>query len=145
MIYLDIAAVKKIIPHRYPILLLDKACITQEQEIAQGWKAVTQSEPFLQGHFPNDPIMPGVLQIEAMAQLCALLAGYNDQEGKIMLLASVNKARFSKKVIPGMVMHIHTQCIAARQHIKKFTCFIEVDGVKVSEAEIVGALASADA
>ncbi|MCY4413714.1 MAG: 3-hydroxyacyl-ACP dehydratase FabZ [Alphaproteobacteria bacterium] len=139
---LDLKAIKAIIPHRYPILLLDRARIITKDVKIEGWKCVTNTEPFLQGHFPQEPIMPGVLQVEAMAQLASVLAGYEAEDtDALMLLASVNKARFSRKVIPGMCMHIHAEITAQRQNIRKFACYIEVDGQKASEAEIVGALA----
>ena len=135
---LDVKDIKRIIPHRYPILLLDYVSSYEEGVSAVGHKCVTQTEPFLQGHFPDEPIMPGVLQVEAMAQLCAVLAGLTEK-GR-MLLAAVNGVRFFHPVVPGMRMDIHANVSAKKMSIQKCLCHIEVDGVKMSEATITGAM-----
>ena len=130
--------IREIIPHRYPILLLDYVSDYVENEYAVGHKCITQTEPFLQGHFPDEPIMPGVLQVEAMAQLSAVLAGLS-QTGR-MLLAAVNNVRFVQPVVPGMRMDIRVEVLSKKLSIQKSACQISVDGCKVSEAVITGAL-----
>lgn len=136
---LGVQDIKNLIPHRYPILLLDSISDYELGVRALGHKCVTQTEPFLQGHFPDEPIMPGVLQVEAMAQLCAALASLTDDKGR-MLLASVNNARFFKPVFPGVRMDIHVLVKAQKLKVQKSDCYIEVDGVRVSEATITGVL-----
>lgn len=136
---LGVKDIKRLIPHRYPILLLDSISDYVFGESALGHKCVTQTEPFLQGHFPDEPIMPGVLQVEAMAQLCAALASLTDEAGR-MLLASVNNARFFKPIVPGMRMDINVLVKAKKLNVQKSECFIEVDGVRMSEALITGVL-----
>ena len=140
---IDAKGIRDIIPHRYPILLLDYVSEYEEGVYAVGHKGVTQTEPFLQGHFPDDPIMPGVLQVEAMAQLCAVLAGLSvgkEEKGRIMLLASVQDARFSTRVVPGMRMDIRVEIQAKKMNIQKYLCRVDVDGKKASTAVITGAM-----
>ena len=136
---LGVQDIKNLIPHRYPILLLDSIVEYELGVRALGHKCVTQTEPFLQGHFPDEPIMPGVLQVEAMAQLCAALEALTDKKGR-MLLAAVNNVRFLQPVVPGMRMDIHVLIKAKKLNVQKSECFIEVDGVRMSEASITGVL-----
>src|SRR5277367_2475010 len=99
---LDIQAIRDILPHRYPMLLVD-AILELEEERIVGIKNVTANEPFFQGHFPDFPVMPGVLIIEAMAQVAGVLVlkTIPDRENKLVLLVGVEKARFRKPVVPG--------------------------------------------
>lgn len=99
---LDIEEIKKILPHRYPFLMVDRIIEIDPLKYAKGYKNLTYNEEFFQGHFPNEPVMPGVLQIEALAQVgaCAILY-HDDYKGKTAYFVSVNKAKFRKKVVPG--------------------------------------------
>lgn len=99
---LDIKEIEKILPHRYPFLMIDRIEEIEPLKYAKGYKNLTYNEEFFQGHFPNEPVMPGVLQIEAIAQVgaCAILY-HDDYRGKTAYFLSVNKAKFRKKVVPG--------------------------------------------
>ncbi len=99
---LDIKEIEKILPHRYPFLMIDRIEEIQPLKYAKGFKNITYNEEFFQGHFPSEPVMPGVLQIEAIAQVgaCAILY-HEDYRGKTAYFLTVNKAKFRKKVVPG--------------------------------------------
>lgn len=100
--FLDIQEIKEIIPHRYPFLFVDKVLIEEVGVKGIGYKNVTINEPFFQGHFPHFPVMPGVLIVEAMAQVGAVILLSNDKyKGKTPLFAGINKVRFKRKVVPG--------------------------------------------
>jgi len=135
---LSLEEIKSIIPHRYPMLLVDYVSEYVSNEYLVAHKCVTQCEPHLQGHFPNNPIVPGVFQIESMAQACAILAGI-DVQG-LMLLVSVTDTRFFEPIVPGMVMDINVHVKAQKRNIQRFACHVTVDGKKMSESVITGAL-----
>ncbi len=99
---LDIKEIEKILPHRYPFLMIDRIEEIDPLKYAKGYKNLTYNEEFFQGHFPDEPVMPGVLQIEAIAQVgaCAILY-HDDYKGKTAYFLTVNKAKFRKKVVPG--------------------------------------------
>lgn len=99
---LDIKEIEKILPHRYPFLMIDRIEEIEPLKYAKGYKNLTYNEEFFQGHFPDEPVMPGVLQIEAIAQVgaCAILY-HDDYKGKTAYFLTVNKAKFRKKVVPG--------------------------------------------
>lgn len=134
---IDINRVMQMIPHRYPFLMVDKVVDVQPDVSAVGIKNVTASEPHFQGHFPQRPIMPGVLIIEAMAQTAAVLVvetlGPN-AEGKLVYFMSVENARFRKPVVPGDTLHIHVQKERSRGNVWKFRGEAKVDGVLMAEA-----------
>lgn len=135
---IDVMELFRLLPHRYPFLLLDKVIEVDGNESAIGIKNVTINEEFFNGHFPNSPIMPGVLIVEAMAQtagaICARSA--EDGEGKLVYFMSIDGAKFRKMVRPGDVLHLHVVKIKQRRDIFKYQCTANVEGNKVAEAVI---------
>jgi 3-hydroxyacyl-[acyl-carrier-protein] dehydratase len=134
---IDINKIMQMIPHRYPILLVDRILEIVGGESAIGLKNVTFNEPHFQGHFPSFPVMPGVLIVEAMAQTAAIVvveAIGNDAEGKIVYFMSIDDARFRKPVVPGDSMHIHIKKIHSRSNVWKFEGKAMVDGQVCAEA-----------
>lgn len=134
---IDITEIMKMIPHRYPFLLIDRVVDVVIDKSAVGIKNVTVNEPHFTGHFPSKPIMPGVLIIEAMAQTSAVLVVKTlgtDTEGKLVYFMSVENARFRKPVTPGDTMYIHVEKERSRGNVWKFTSEAKVNGVRVAEA-----------
>lgn len=134
---IDINRVMQMIPHRYPFLMVDKVIDVIANESATGVKNVTASEPHFQGHFPQKPIMPGVLIIEAMAQTAAVLVVETlgpDAEGKLVYFMSVDNARFRKPVIPGDQLLVHVQKERSRGNVWRFRGEARVDGQLMAEA-----------
>ncbi len=120
---LDIMQVMEKIPHRYPMLLVDRVQDIVLNETATGIKNVTINEPFFQGHFPGRPIMPGVLIVEAMAQTAGVLVVHSlgpDAEGKLVYFMSIDEARFRRPVEPGDTLHIHVECQRSRGKVWRF-------------------------
>ena len=134
---IDINRIMEMIPHRYPILLVDRILDIELGKSAVGLKNVTFNEPHFQGHFPAHPIMPGVLIIEAMAQTSAILVVetlQGDTAGKLVYFMSIDEARFRKPVVPGDSVHIHVEVIRSRGNVWKFKGQAIVDGQVCSEA-----------
>ena len=139
---LDIDAIREILPHRYPFLLVDR--IEQlETERVVGIKNVTVNEPFFAGHFPDYPVMPGVLIIEAMAQVAGVLvlSGIPDRKSKLVLLAGVDGAKFRKPVRPGDQLRMEMKILRSRASMAKVSGIATVDGMVVAEAEMLCVLA----
>jgi 3-hydroxyacyl-[acyl-carrier-protein] dehydratase len=135
---LDINRIMKMIPHRYPILLVDRILEFVPGESAVGLKNVTMNEPHFQGHFPTFPVMPGVLIVEAMAQTSAILVVQTlgaEAEGKLVYFMSIDSAKFRKPVTPGDSLHIHVTKIQNRKSVWKFKGEAMVNGVLCAEAE----------
>ncbi len=135
----DIARIMKLLPHRYPFLLIDKMINLDGEQSGTAIKNVTINEPFFQGHFPGRPVMPGVLLIEAMAQAAAALVlnHLGDAHGgKLVFFMSIDKARFRKPVVPGDTVHFHVKLGNKRPPVWKYWAEAHVDGKKVAEAEI---------
>lgn len=115
---LDIEEIKDIIPHRYPFLLIDKVSIEEIGIRGTGYKNVTINEPFFQGHFPNNHVMPGVLIVESMAQVGAVILMSDEKfKGKTAYFAGINKVRFKKKVVPGDSLHMKVEIVKMRGSI----------------------------
>lgn len=134
---LDILKVMEMIPHRYPILLVDRILEFVPGERAVGLKNVTFNEPHFQGHFPQFPVMPGVLIVEAMAQTSAILVVETmgaEAKGKLVYFMSIEEAKFRKPVTPGDSMHIHVEKIQNRRNVWKFSGKAIVDGNVCAEA-----------
>lgn len=141
----DIARIMKLLPHRYPFLLIDKMIDMDGEESGTAIKNVTINEPFFQGHFPGKPVMPGVLLVEAMAQAAgALVLNHlgDAHAGKLVFFMSIDKARFRKPVLPGDVVHFHVKLSNKRAPVWKYWAEAHVDGKKVAEAEIGAMLMS---
>jgi 3-hydroxyacyl-[acyl-carrier-protein] dehydratase len=135
---LDINRIMKMIPHRYPILLVDRILEFVPGESAVGLKNVTMNEPHFQGHFPTFPVMPGVLIVEAMAQTSAILVVQTlgaEAEGKLVYFMSIDNAKFRKPVTPGDSLHIHVTKIQNRKSVWKFKGEAMVNGTLCAEAE----------
>lgn len=135
----NVEEIMKMIPHRYPFLLVDRLEVEVPGEKGIGLKNVTMNEEFFQGHFPNNPIMPGVLQIEAMAQTAGAIvvaARENYEEKKVgVFFMSIDGVKFRKPVKPGDQLKMHVEKIKARRNIFVFRGETKVDGQVVSEAE----------
>ena len=134
---IDINRIIKMIPHRYPILLVDRVLEYVPGESAVALKNVTINEPHFQGHFPDFPVMPGVLIIEAMAQTAAIVvveALGKKAEGKTVFFMTIDDARFRKPVVPGDSMHVHVTKIHSRANVWKFSGKAIVDGHLCAEA-----------
>jgi 3-hydroxyacyl-[acyl-carrier-protein] dehydratase len=133
----DVRKVMDMIPHRYPILLVDRLLSIEPGVSAVGLKNVTINEPFFNGHFPGYPVMPGVLIVEAMAQTAACLVvhtlgGMN--EGRLVYFMTIDEAKFRKPVVPGDTLHLHVTKLQNRKNVWKFQGVAKVDGQKVAEA-----------
>ena len=136
---IPIERIMEMIPHRYPFLIIDRIIDLELGEFAVGLKNVTINEPFFTGHFPDKPVMPGVLIIEAMAQTAAVLVVNTmgkDAEGKLVYFMSIDEAKFRKPVVPGDALHVRVDKQQNRRNVWKFSCVATVDGVKVAEAVI---------
>ena len=135
---MDIKEIQQILPHRYPFLLIDKIESITPGEKAVGYKNVTMNEYFFQGHFPEEPVMPGVLIIEALAQVGAVaILSMDAYKGKIAYFGGINKARFKKKVVPGDVLKLEVEIIKMKGPAGIGKAIATVDGVKACEAEII--------
>jgi 3-hydroxyacyl-[acyl-carrier-protein] dehydratase len=134
----DLAKIKRMIPHRYPFLLIDRVVDIVDNKSAIGIKNVTNNEPFFQGHFPDKPIMPGVMIVEAMAQTAGVLVvetlGMIDQN-LLVYFMTLDKTRFRKLVEPGDVLELHVSILRGRGKIWKFWGEAKVAGEIVAEAE----------
>jgi len=135
----DINEIMKALPHRYPFLMVDRIRNINGDESCIGIKNVTINEPHFLGHFPDHPVMPGVLLIEGMAQtagaLC-VLAQAAEGGTKLVYFMTIDKAKFRKPVIPGDTVEFHVRKIRRRSNIWKFAAEARVDGTKVAEAEV---------
>lgn len=129
--------IKTILPHRYPFLMIDRAEIVEEGKKAVGYKMVSVNEPFFQGHFPQEAVMPGVLIVEAMAQLGAVAVLSMEQfKGKIAYFTGINNAKFRQKVVPGDKLDFEIEIVKMRHSVGIGAGKAFVNGVLVCEAEI---------
>ncbi len=138
---LDVNKIREIIPHRYPFLLVDRIISVEDGRKAVGIKNVSANEPFFQGHFPDYPVMPGVLIIEAMAQVGAVaILKMPEFAGKIALFAGIDKARFRRQVVPGDQLRIEAEVLKLRGRVGKSICTASVDGEVAAEAQLMFAI-----
>jgi UDP-3-O-[3-hydroxymyristoyl] N-acetylglucosamine deacetylase / 3-hydroxyacyl-[acyl-carrier-protein] dehydratase len=134
---LDVNEVMQILPHRYPFLLVDRIVGFEGENKCTGLKNVSINEPFFQGHFPGHPVMPGVLQLEAMAQVSSILMlRLPENQGKIGYFMSADKVKFRKPVLPGDVLFIEAEITKVRRNIGCATCRCVVNGDTVSEGDL---------
>jgi beta-hydroxyacyl-ACP dehydratase FabZ len=135
---MDVNEIRRILPHRYPFLLVDRI-LEMDAESIVGIKNVTVNEPFFAGHFPDFPVMPGVMIIEAMAQTAGVqvLSSIPDRDNKLVFLVSVDAARFRKPVVPGDQLRIEMRVIRRKGTVAKMAGRATVDGVLVAEAEVM--------
>lgn len=141
---LDINIIRKILPHRYPFLMVDRILYSDEKK-AIGIKNVTINEPFFQGHFPGHPIMPGVLIIEAMAQVAGVAAlNMKNNIGKIAYFISIDNARFRKPVSPGDKIVIEVDLVKAKMSVVKAHAVAKVDDAVVAETDFMFAFVNPD-
>ncbi|HEX2885847.1 3-hydroxyacyl-ACP dehydratase FabZ [Vineibacter terrae] len=134
---LEVRRIMEMIPHRYPMLLVDRVINLRLGEGAIGIKNVSINEPFFQGHFPTEPVMPGVLIVESMAQTAGVVVVATmgaDAEGKLVYFMSIDGARFRRPVVPGDRVEVHVQKLQSRQNVWKFSGKAIVDGNIAAEA-----------
>lgn len=143
MVIYDSIAIQNILPHRYPFLLVDKIVELEPKVRIVGIKQVTVNEQFFQGHFPGAPVMPGVLQIEALAQVGAILAlrEFDDRDEKIPYFSGIESARFRKPVIPGDTLELEVVALRIGSKIQRMKGIARVDGQITAEAEIMSVIA----
>ncbi len=141
---LDSVAIQKILPHRYPFLLVDKIIELEPRVRIVGIKQVTVNEQFFAGHFPGVPVMPGVLQIEALAQVGAILAlrEFDDREDKIPFFSGIDSARFRRPVVPGDTLSLEVTALRIGTKVQKMRGIASVDGQVTAEAEILCIIAN---
>jgi 3-hydroxyacyl-[acyl-carrier-protein] dehydratase len=139
---LEINEIRELLPHRFPFLLVDRI-IEMEAERIVGIKNVTANEPHFTGHFPNFPVMPGVLIVEAMAQCAGVLVlkTIEDRASKLVLLVAIENARFRKPVVPGDTLRMEMKVLKRKATVAKMAGVATVDGVVVAEAEVMCKLA----
>ena len=141
---LDIIKILQLMPHRYPILLVDRVLELEPGVRISAIKNVSANEPFFQGHFPGHPVMPGVLMIEALAQAAAVLTYVTMKtsypEGTLFLFAGIDGARFKRPVGPGDQLNLEVTMDRIKRGVGKFTCRALVDGELACEAELMCAL-----
>lgn len=138
---LGIKEIQKIIPHRYPFLLVDKIETIQPGERAVGYKSVTYNEYFFQGHFPEQPVMPGVLIIEALAQVGAVaMLSLDEFKGSIGYFAGIDGARFRRKVVPGDTLKLEIEIIKRKANVVVAKGLATVGGEKAAEASLTFAV-----
>lgn len=144
MTILDSRAIQGILPHRYPFLLVDKIIELEPRTRILGVKQVTINEQFFAGHFPGAPVMPGVLQIEALAQVGAILAlrEFEDRLSKIPFFSGIDSARFRRPVVPGDTLMLEVTALRIGTKVQKMRGVASVDGQVTAEAEIMCVIAN---
>ncbi|HNB25115.1 MAG TPA: 3-hydroxyacyl-ACP dehydratase FabZ [Candidatus Melainabacteria bacterium] len=142
---LDILAIKKLLPHRYPFLLLDRITTIQPGHSASGYKNLTANEQFFEGHFPHKPIMPGVLMIEALAQLgCVALLSHDDFKGKLGVFTGIDGVKFRQMVVPGDRLDMSVELLKLKGPLGKMKGIAKVGDKVACEGEISFAMIDAE-
>jgi beta-hydroxyacyl-ACP dehydratase FabZ len=142
---IPITEILEILPHRYPFLLVDRVLEVEEKTRAVGIKNVTANEPFFQGHFPGNPIMPAVLILEGMAQVGAvmLLSSIPDRKSKLIYFTGINGARFRQPIVPGDQIRYELEVLRLKSRVCRMRGTASVDGKLAAEAEILSAMVDA--
>lgn len=141
---LDLEAIRRVLPHRYPFLLIDRIVELRPGEGAVGIKNVSANEPFFEGHFPDRPVMPGVLIIEAMAQTAGVLMSDGDESGRVPLFMGIDKARFRRQVVPGDQLRLEVELLRRRKNVCRVSGKAFVGETLAAEAEIMATIADSD-
>ncbi len=141
---IDVRQIMKVLPHRYPFLLVDRVVEVEEKRI-RAIKNVTFNEPFFNGHFPGQPVMPGVLVVEALAQAGGylLFSQVEDREGKLIYFSGIDNCRFRKPVVPGDQLIFEVEVVAVRRTFAKIHGRALVDGEVVCEADLMSVMVEA--
>lgn len=143
---LDVVAIQHLLPHRYPFLLVDRVLEFEPYKHVLAIKNVTANEPFFQGHFPGNPVMPGVLVVEALAQAGGILTQLSHQsnvDGKVFYLVKIDNAKFTRMVVPGDRLELDVTLKRTIRNMAMYTTVARVDGQQVAGAEILCAESSA--
>jgi len=140
---LDSQAIQQLLPHRYPFLLVDRIIELVPRQRIVGIKQVSINEPYFQGHFPSAPVMPGVLVIEALAQVGAVLAlrEIEDRDSKLVLFTGIREARFRKPVVPGDTLTLEVTALRIGSRVQRMRGEAKVDGQLVADADIMSIIA----
>ncbi len=141
--YMDVRKIRNLLPQRYPFLLVDRILEVEPGVRIKGLKNVTMNEPFFQGHFPGEPIMPGVLMLEAMAQTGIIFAKITDPENledKLLVFAGMDGVRFRKQVVPGDQVIMELELIKRKKNLWKMGARASVNGKTVTEAVLMAAI-----
>jgi len=140
---LDSQAIQQLLPHRYPFLLVDRIIELVPKQRIVGIKQVSINEPYFQGHFPSAPVMPGVLVIEALAQVGAVLAlrEIEDRDSKLVLFTGIREARFRKPVVPGDTLTLEVTALRIGSRVQRMRGEAKVDGQLVADADIMSIIA----
>ncbi len=141
---IGIERILQLLPHRYPFLMIDRIVDVDGDKSAVGIKNVTFNEPYFTGHFPDRPVMPGVLIVEGMVQTAGAICAAASIEARqpIVYFMTIDEAKFRKPVVPGDVLHYHVRKLKQRRNIFRFAAEAKVDGVLVAEAIVSAMLAS---
>ncbi|MEO8435052.1 MAG: 3-hydroxyacyl-ACP dehydratase FabZ [Pyrinomonadaceae bacterium] len=144
---LDASAIQQLLPHRYPFLLVDRIVELVPRERIVGIKQVSINEPFFQGHFPGTPVMPGVLVVEALAQVGAVLAlrEIEDRDSKLVLFTGIKEARFRRPVVPGDTLFLEVTAMRIGSRVQRMRGEARVEGVLCADADIMSIIVDRDA
>ncbi len=139
----DLTQILAMLPHRWPFVLVDRVVSVEPGVRGHGRKCVSASEPWVPGHFPGRPVLPGVLMAEAFAQMACIVAmsASPDDHGREVLLLGMDRFRFRRAVVPGDVVDLHVEVLAVRKGVWKFGCRATVDGERAAEGELLATVA----